>query len=183
MADTIRTFTRICVLEPTRVISPDSSTRRSLICVAIGMSPTSSRKSVPPLAYSNLPTRSLEASVKAPFTWPKSSLSRMFSESAAQLRATKGLLFRGLFWWMAWATSSLPVPVSPCTSTVASVGAIRLSRSMSPSICGLEPTTPSKPNFSSSRRLSSRFCRRRRTPSEAFSTAVRRWPRSSGFCR
>ena len=36
-----------------------SSTRSSLICVAIGMSPTSSRNSVPPLAYSNLPMRSL----------------------------------------------------------------------------------------------------------------------------
>ena len=98
VADRIRTFTRVGVLEPTRVISPDSRTRSSLICVGIGMSPTSSRNSVPPLAYSNLPTRSLEASVKAPRTWPNSSLSRMFSLRAAQLRATNGLPFRGLFW-------------------------------------------------------------------------------------
>ena len=87
----------IVSFEPTRVISPLSSTRSSLICVASGMSPTSSRNSVPPLAYSNLPTRSVEASVNAPRTWPNSSLSRMFSLRAAQFRATKGLFLRGLF--------------------------------------------------------------------------------------
>ena len=30
---------------------------------------------------------------------------------------------RWLSWWMAWATSSLPLPVSPRTSTEESVGA------------------------------------------------------------
>ncbi len=40
------------------------------------MSPTSSRKIVPPRASSNRPTRSRTAPVNAPFTWPKSSLSR-----------------------------------------------------------------------------------------------------------
>ena len=99
------------------MISPFSSTRSSLICVASGMSPTSSRNSVPPWAYSNLPIRSVEASVNAPWTWPNSSLSRMFSLRAAQFRATNGLFLRGLFWWIAWATSSLPVPVSPWIST------------------------------------------------------------------
>ncbi len=79
------------------MISLFSNTRSSLICVAIGMSPTSSRNSVPPWAYSNLPSRSVEASVKAPFTWPNSSLSRMFSLSAAQFKATNGLFLRGLF--------------------------------------------------------------------------------------
>src|SRR5205814_86979 len=43
------------------------------------MSPTSSRKSVPPLAYSKAPMRSLWASVNAPLTWPNSSLSTRFS--------------------------------------------------------------------------------------------------------
>ena len=144
---------------PTRVISPFSSTRSSLICVASGMSPTSSRNIVPPWAYSNLPMRSVEASVNAPFTWPNSSLSRMFSLKAAQFSATNGLFLRGLFWWMAWATSSLPVPVSPWISTLALVGAMRLSRSITSRICGLSPITPSKPNFSSSRRFSSRLVR------------------------
>ena len=77
---------------------------------------------MPPWAYSNLPIRSAEASVNAPFTWPNSSLSRMFSLNAAQFSATNGLFFRGLFWWIAWATSSLPVPVSPWISTLALVG-------------------------------------------------------------
>ena len=92
MAERIRTLTLIGSFEPTRVISPFSSTRSSLICVASGMSPTSSRNIVPPWAYSNLPMRSAEASVNAPFTWPNSSLSRMFSLRAAQLSATNGLL-------------------------------------------------------------------------------------------
>ena len=39
------------------MILRSSSTRSSLICVSIGISPTSSRNSVPPLAYSNLPIR------------------------------------------------------------------------------------------------------------------------------
>ena len=93
----------------------------------------------------------------------------MFSLSAAQFRATNGLFFRGLFWWIAWATSSLPVPVSPWISTLALVGAIRLSRSITSCICGLSPMTPSKPNFSSSRRFSSTLVRRSRELSAAFS--------------
>ncbi len=44
---------------------------------------------------------------------------------AAQFTATKGLEARGLFLWMARATSSLPVPVSPVIRTVAPVGATR----------------------------------------------------------
>ena len=47
-------------------ISPLSRTRSNLICVGIGMSPTSSKNRVPRSAYSNLPTRSAEASVNAP---------------------------------------------------------------------------------------------------------------------
>ena len=43
MAERIRTLTLIGSFEPTRVISPFSSTRSSLIWVARGMSPTSSR--------------------------------------------------------------------------------------------------------------------------------------------
>ena len=39
---------------------------------------------------------------------------------AAQLTAMKGLSLRGLLWWMARATSSLPVPLSPWMRTVAS---------------------------------------------------------------
>ena len=41
------------------------------------------------------------APVKAPFTWPKSSLSSRVSGMAPQLTATKGLSRRGLVEWMA----------------------------------------------------------------------------------
>ena len=47
----------------------------------------SSRKSVPPSASSKRPTRSALASVKAPFTWPNSSLSKTPSESPPALTA------------------------------------------------------------------------------------------------
>ena len=44
---------------------------------------------------------------------------------AAQLIATKGRSRRGESWWMARAKSSFPVPDSPCSKTVESVGATR----------------------------------------------------------
>ncbi len=44
---------------------------------------------------------------------------------AAQLIATKARSRRGERAWMAWAKSSLPVPLSPSSSTVASVAATR----------------------------------------------------------
>jgi hypothetical protein len=47
------------------------------------MSPTSSRKIVPPETCSNLPMRRRSAPVKAPFSWPNSSLSSRFSGMAA----------------------------------------------------------------------------------------------------
>ncbi len=74
---------------------------------------------MPPSAASKSPFWSRCAPVKAPFTCPKSSDSRSVSVSAPQLRATKGWFRRGLRAWSARATSSLPVPDSPVTSTVA----------------------------------------------------------------
>ena len=44
--------------------------------MASGISPISSRNSVPPFACSKRPTRRRSAPVNAPFSWPKSSLSR-----------------------------------------------------------------------------------------------------------
>ena len=52
-----------------------------------GMSPISSRKSVPPSHSSNLPIRWPTAPVNEPFSWPNSSLSRSDSGMAAQLTA------------------------------------------------------------------------------------------------
>ena len=80
-------------------------------------------KSVPPLASSNFPLRCLTAEVKAPRSWPKSSLSISSEGMAAQFTSTKGAAARRLRAWSQRATSSLPVPFSPVTSTRASQGA------------------------------------------------------------
>ncbi len=61
------------------------------------------------------------APVKAPRSWPKSSLSSNCSGMAAQLTATNGPLWRSLCCQIALATSSLPVPLSPVIRTVVSV--------------------------------------------------------------
>jgi hypothetical protein len=66
------------------------SARSSLACISRGISPISSRKRVPPLASMKSPGRPLRASVKAPRTCPKSSLSSRWRGTAAQLIATKG---------------------------------------------------------------------------------------------
>ena len=58
------------------------------------MSPTSSRKSVPPLAAWKRPCRVATAPVKAPRTWPNSSDSSRFSGMAPQLMAMNGPLAR-----------------------------------------------------------------------------------------
>ena len=80
--------------------------------------------SVPPLTTSMAPRRSAVAPVKAPRSWPNSSLSIRLLDTAPQSNTTKGPPRRMLAWWMARAAALLPVPVSPNRSTVASVGAI-----------------------------------------------------------
>jgi len=97
--------------------------------MAGGISPISSSRIVPPEAASNSPRWSCVAPVKAPRRWPKSSLSRSDSGSAAQLTATKGSLARALAAWMPRATSSLPVPVSPSIRTaIGDAAALSISR-------------------------------------------------------
>ena len=68
---------------------------------------------MPPCASSKRPVRRSVAPVKAPRSWPKSSLSTRPLGSAAQLTLMSGRLLRGLREWIARAISSLPVPVSP----------------------------------------------------------------------
>ncbi len=58
----------------------------------MGISPTSSRKSVPPWAAASRPGRSRLASVKAPATWPKSSDSSSVPGRAEQWTVTNGRL-------------------------------------------------------------------------------------------
>jgi hypothetical protein len=89
------------------------------------MSPISSRKSVPLSAATKSPLWSAIAPVNDPFMCPKSSLSSSVSGIAPQLIATKGWFARTLARWIARASSSLPVPLSPWISTLASPAATR----------------------------------------------------------
>ena len=90
VAATTRTSTVISVLPPRRRKAPSSRTRRSLAWVPGCISAISSRSRVPPWASSKQPSRRSRAPVKAPRSWPKSSLSSRVSGIAAQLTATKG---------------------------------------------------------------------------------------------
>ena len=109
------------------------------------MSAISSRNNVPRVACSNRPTLRVTAPVKEPFSWPNSSLSSRFSGMAAQFTATNGCGARGPFSWMARAATSLPVPDSPCTSTVALLGPTRAINLYTSSMAGLWPTSAYDP--------------------------------------
>ena len=72
---------------------------------------------------------------------------------APQLMARKGCLRRRLSSWMVRATISLPVPLSPRRSTVASVGATRAILSYTSCIEAERPTRgPKRPRRRSSSR-------------------------------
>ena len=109
------------------------------------ISPISSRNSVPPSASSNSPFLSRTAPVKAPRSWPNSSLSSSVSGMAPQLTDTKRCVARGLEKWMARAISSLPVPLSPWMSTVEAVRATRSMRVKTTRIRELRPMMLPKP--------------------------------------
>ena len=72
---------------------------------------------MPPAARSNRPGFWRSAPVKAPRSWPKSSLSTRPSGSAPQLTRMNGPAARSEWRCKAAATSSLPVPLSPTIST------------------------------------------------------------------
>ena len=137
---------------------------------------------MPPLASRNSPARAPRASVNAPLTWPNSSLSRSGSGIAAQLTATSGPAARLLWRCSARATSSLPVPLSPVTSTLASVGATRAISSWTSRIAALSPSSsPSRAVATCRRsRVSSSVNRRCRT---ARSSATATASRSIGLAR
>ena len=79
------------------------------------------------------PSRRSTAPVKAPRSWPKSSLSSRLAGSARAVdRDERPRRARGCVRGCARAISSLPVPVSPVISTVAVVGATRATRSITP---------------------------------------------------
>src|SRR3954447_7507581 len=96
----IRTSTGSASPPPTRSISRSWRTRRSLAWASRGRSPTSSRKRLPPSASSKRPIRRARAPVKAPFSWPNSSLSTSPAGRAAQLSLISGLAARRLWEWI-----------------------------------------------------------------------------------
>ncbi len=177
VAETTRTSTWIGCRPPTRSTSWSCRKRSILACSAIGISPISSRNSVPPWACSILPWTVRTAPVKAPFSWPNSSLSSRFSGMAAQLIATKGLFARGPRSCSARASASLPVPLSPRMSTGAATAASRSIVRQIFSIPGSEVTMPGTAASrgraaAASRRFSSSSSRRRSArPSRVRSTA------------
>jgi hypothetical protein len=82
------------------------------------------------------------ASVKAPGSWPKSSLSSRVSGIAAQLIATNGSAARVLAAWRPRAKSSFPVPVSPTSKTVTlRLVATWVARARTSRIAALSPMT------------------------------------------
>ena len=111
VADSTRTSTRWVFAEPTRRISPVSRTRRSTACCRYGTS-----------ASSKHPARSFRASVKAPLTWPRTSLSNTPSPKPPAFTATNDSPDRSDTLCNHRAATSLPVPCSPQMSTLASEG-------------------------------------------------------------
>src|SRR6185503_7144815 len=143
----IRMFTGTVRVPPRRSMVRFCSTRSSFTCIDNGTSSMSSRNSVPPSASSKRPGRSLIAPVKAPRSCPKSSDSISVSEKSAQLTATKGRCLRRLDWWMSVAVTSLPVPLSPVTSTVLSLFPMTRRNSNTARIRALCPTTSDSLTF------------------------------------
>ena len=145
-----RTSTWIVSLEPTRRISRSCITRSSFTWKLNEVSEISSRKAVPPAALSNNPFRDPVAPVKEPRSCPYSSLSRSVSGSAPQLITTKGAFIRALFSWSARAMSSFPDPLSPITSTGASIRAVFATFLYMSTILGVAPMISVFGRFSAS---------------------------------
>ena len=113
-----RTLTVMSFVPPTRLNVMRSSTRRSFTWIVRLISPTSSRNSVPPFANSRSPCFCWRASVKAPFSCPKSSDSSNSRGIAAQFTSSMGFSRRAESSWIQCAMSSFPVPLSPSMSTL-----------------------------------------------------------------
>ena len=113
---------------PTR-LNRRSSRKWSSLTWTVGLvSAISSRKRVPPIGDLEQPFLRRRASVKAPASWPKSSLSSSVSGSAAQQMVSKRCGARALARWSSFAASPLPVPLSPTSRTVEALLAAMRSR-------------------------------------------------------
>ena len=138
------TLTGYDSVEPTGVTSRCWSTRRSRGWSSSGISPISSRNTIPPSPERNTPREGPTAPVNEPFSWPKSWLSISDAAIALQLMATNGPSARGPCEWSAWAISSLPQPVSPVIRTVDSKRAAWRSVRSSSTAAGASPTSRSQ---------------------------------------
>ena len=107
VAATIRVCSFNISLPPTRSKVPFSKQAHNLACVSRLRSPTSSKKSVPPLASSTLPSLRETALVKAPFHDQRVHYRSTPETGAPQLTCIKGpLLLAPLF----VVTSARPIP-------------------------------------------------------------------------
>ena len=100
---------------------------------------------MPPCASSNTPVRSADAPVNAPRLCPNSSDSTRSSGSAAQFSVQNILCRRELPRWIARATSSLPLPLSPSISTANGAAAARATLCRSSAITGVRPSSSPGP--------------------------------------
>ena len=139
-----RTFARRTSVSPTRRYSFSWTKRSSLAWPRGVSSATSSMKSVPPSARATYPSRAETAPVKAPRTCPNSSASNSSSDRDDALMATNGPAPRRERRWMAAATLSFPVPVSPKMWTETSESVTRAISAKSACMAGPRPTSSGK---------------------------------------
>ena len=99
---------------------------------------------MPSWASSKRPGRSAVAPVKAPLRVTEQLALEQLLGMAAQLIAVKPRSGRGLMRWIARASTSLPVPLSPVISTVVVWRATRLASSSRSRMARLSATTRSR---------------------------------------
>ena len=174
MADTKRTSTRICRSPPTRTKLWSVNTRRILPCVVRGMSATSSRNSVPPCAFSNMPACARRPSCSI----PNNSSSNLSGDKRAALTDTKGDPALGLQLCSNRAATSLPTPAGPVISIRLPVPATFFSVARTALIDTDEPVSSSE---CPTRALRSAFSARSRSVSVAFETRCNNLLASNGF--
>ena len=131
--------------EPTRMYSFSWMTRRSFAWVSRLIVPISSKKMEPPSAASKSPFLFATAPVKAPRMWPKRFDSSRSVGIEPELTVTNGAPERGECVWIARATSSLPVPLSPSTRIVDLDGPARRTSSKTRRIPSDFPTMRPRP--------------------------------------
>jgi hypothetical protein len=144
-------------VDPERVVLADAADLarlqepEQLDLTLLSSSPTSSRKSVPPLATSKSPLRLVSAPVNEPLAVAEElALDEVLGQGAAVDR-DEGVARPRLLSWRLRAISSLPVPVSPRIMTLASVGAMVSIRRRTASIDGVSPMSVGVPSAAFSR--------------------------------